>query len=148
MGENLGSDVSAPEEIEMFVVGDFGGDGGGRELTEHGADIDERVGAAVEEDNGGSDVASRVFRDLREAGRGGAGQGKWEGGVVVVHLEGLGADDLEPVHDGFGGGEGVEMRVGGEFLRGGDIGGAPIEQEADTGVDDFNIKRWVDDAFP
>lgn len=107
MGENLSSDVSAPEEVEVFVVRDFSGDGGGWQLTEHSADIDEGVGAAVEEDNGGSDVAGRVFGNLGEAGWGGAGKGEWEGGVVVVHLEGLGADDLEPVHDGLGGGEGI-----------------------------------------
>lgn len=148
VGENLGSDVAGPEEVEVFVVWDLGGDGGGGELAEHGANVDEGVGAAVDEDDGGGDVAGGVFGHLGEARRGGAGEGEGEGRVVVVHLEGFGADDLEPVHDGFGGGEGVEMGVGGEFLRGGDIGGAPVEEEADAGVDDFDVQWWIDDAFP
>lgn len=38
-------------------------------------------------------------------------------GVVVVHEETGVAHDLEPVDDGFGGCEGVEMGVSGEFLR-------------------------------
>lgn len=33
VGKNLGSDVSAPEEVEVFIVGDFGGDGGGWQLA-------------------------------------------------------------------------------------------------------------------
>lgn len=40
------------------------------------------------------------------------------------------------------------MWVGGEFLRGGDVGSAPVEEEADTSVDDFDIQRWIDDALP
>lgn len=39
-------------------------------------------------------------------------------GVIVVHEETGVAHDLEPVDDGFGGGEGVEMGVGSEFLSG------------------------------
>lgn len=52
------------------------------------------------------------------------------------------------MHDGFGGGEGVEMWVGGEFLRGGDVGGAPVEEETDPSVNDFDVQRWVDDTLP
>lgn len=40
------------------------------------------------------------------------------------------------------------MRVGGEFLRGINVGGAPVEEEADAGVDDFDVQRRVNDALP
>lgn len=31
------------------------------------------------------------------------------------------------------------MWVGGKFLRGSDVGGTPVEEEADTSVDDFDV---------
>lgn len=34
-------DVFAPEKVEVFVVGDFGGGGVGRELFKHDVDVDE-----------------------------------------------------------------------------------------------------------
>lgn len=144
VGKDLGGDVAGPEEVEVLVVGDFGGDGGGGQLAEHGADVDEGVAAAVDEHDGGGDVAGRVFRDLGEA----RGVAETEGRVVVVHLEGLGADDLEPVHDGLCGGEGVEVGVGGEFLGDGDVGGAPVEEEADAHVDNLDVEGRVDDGLP
>lgn len=49
--------------------------------------------------------------------------------VVVIHLEAFSADYLEPVDDAFGAGEGVEMGVGGEFLRGRDVESMPAEEE-------------------
>lgn len=63
--------------------------------------------------------------------------------VVVVHLEGLCADDLEPVDYRLGAGERVEMRVGGELLAGGNIAGMPAEEEGQAHIDGADEYWWV-----
>lgn len=62
--EDLAVDVARPQEVEMFVVRDLGGDGLAREFLEHGLDVDEGVAASVDEDDGGLDVAGGILGDL------------------------------------------------------------------------------------
>lgn len=107
-------DVARPQEVEVFVVRDLGRDGVGREFLQHDGDVDERVGAAVDENDWRFDVAGGELCDLGIFAAGAEGEGRLH--VVVVHLEGFGADYLEPVDYAFGAGEGVEVGVGGEFL--------------------------------
>ena len=117
----------------MLVLPDLRRDRVSWQLLEHHADIDQTVGAAVHEHDRRADIAGRelgdfvVLRPLRE--------GEGDTDFVVVHLEGAVADDLEPVHDAFRGGEGVQVRVGGEFLVGGDVVHAPVEEEGEGFVD-------------
>lgn len=68
VGENLDMDVARPEEVEVFVMRDLGGNGLGWKFTEHGFNVDERVTAAVDEDYRGFDVAGRVLGHFGEAG--------------------------------------------------------------------------------
>ena len=49
--------------------------------------------------------------------------------VVVVELERGVADDLEPVDYTLGAGKGIQVRVGGELLAGGDVFRLPVEEE-------------------
>lgn len=64
MWEDEGVDVAGPEEIEMFVVRDLGGDCVAGELFQHDGDVDEGVGAAVDENDRRFDVAGGEFGDF------------------------------------------------------------------------------------
>lgn len=63
-------------------------------------------------------------------------------------MEAFVADDLEPVDDGFDGGEGVEVGVGCDFLGESDVFGAPVEEETHGGVDDAHKDGGVEDGLP
>lgn len=112
--ENLCINVSRPQEVEVFIMGNLSRHGLGRELLQHGLDVYQGVAAAVHQDHRRPNVASRVFGDLGELVR--RAHTEWLVDVVVVHLERPVADDLEPMDDGFGAGEGVQMGVCGQFL--------------------------------
>lgn len=144
--EDLDVDVAGPEEVEVLVVGDLGGDGLGRELAQHGVDVDERVAAAVDEHDGRVDVARRVLGHLGELARRGDADGLVH--VVVVELERAVADNLEPVHDRLGAGKGVQVRVGRELLAGRDVERLPIEEEGQAHVDGAREERRVHDGLP
>lgn len=144
VGKDLDVDIARPEEVEVFVVGDLSGDGRRREFAEHGFDVDEGVAAAVDEHDRGLDVAGGILGHFGEARRVAKGQGC----VVVVHLEGFGPNDLEPMDHGLGGGERVQVRVGCEFLRHRDIFRFPVEEEADAHINDFDVQGRVDDGLP
>ncbi len=144
--EDLDIDVASPEEVEMLVMRNLGGDGLGRQLTQHAVDVDEGVAAAIDEDDGRADVARRVLGHLGELARGRDADGLVH--VVVVELEGTIANDLEPVDDGLGAGEGVEMRVGGELLAGGNIERLPVEEERQAHVDGTGKEGRVHDGLP
>lgn len=60
--------------------------------------------AAIDEDDGGGDVAGGEFGDFCVGAR---GEGSDAAQVVVVHLEAAVADDLEPVHHTLDGGIGI-----------------------------------------
>ena len=121
-----------------------------RELAEHNVNIHERVRITIHEHSRRDDVA------CGEAGRGVAGDAAGAvaaGGaddlldVVVVHLELCVAHDLEPVDDGFDGGERVEVRIGGELLERRDVARAPPEEEAqgvvDRGAEDGRVEQGL-----
>lgn len=144
--EDLGVDVAGPEEVEVLVVGDLGGDGLRGQLAQHCLDVDEGVAAAVDEDDGRANVARRVLGHLGELVRGGDAHGLVD--VVVVQLERGVADDLEPVHHALGAGEGVQVRVGGELLAGRDVFGLPVEEEQEAHVDDAAEERRVKNRLP
>lgn len=146
VGEHLGVHVPGPEEVEVFVVGDLRGDSLGRQLAQHSLDVYEGVAAAVDEDDGGADVAGRVFGHLGELVGCADAHGLVD--VVVVQLEGLVADDLEPVDDGLGAGEGVQVRVGGKFLAGGHVARLPVEEELEALVDEEAEDWWVEECLP
>lgn len=146
MGEHLGVYVPGPEEVEVFVVGDLRSDSLGRQLAQHSLNIYEGVAAAVDEDDGGTDVAGWVFGHLGELVGGADAHGLVD--VVVVELEGLVADDLEPVDDGFGAREGVKVRVGGEFLAGGHVARLPVEEELEAPVDEEAEDWGVEERLP
>lgn len=132
--EDLAVDVTRPQEVEMFVVRDLRGDGLAREFLEHRLDVDEGVAASVDEDDGGLDVAGGVLCDFGVFARRGQAHGLVD--VVVVHLEALVADDLEPVDDALCACEGVQVRVGSQFLARGDVLGAPSKEERQAHVDE------------
>lgn len=92
----------------------------------HDVYIDEAVTAAVQEHGGSLNIAGRVFDGLVET----LTCDDAEGGVsfVVEELEVLVADNLEPMNDRLGAGEGVQMEIGGQFLCSGDIAAFPVEQ--------------------
>lgn len=144
--EHLGIYVPGPEEVEVFVVRNLGGDSLGRQLAQHSLNIYEGVAAAVDEDDGGADVAGRVFGHLGEL----VGRADAHGlvDVVVVQLEGLVADNLEPVDDRLGAGEGVQVRVGGEFLAGGHVARLPVEEELEALVDEEAEDWRVEERLP
>ena len=144
--EDLGVDVARPEEVEVLVVRDLGGDRLAGQLLEHGLDVDEGVAAAVDEDDGRLDVAGRVLCDFGVL----AGRGHAHGlvDVIVVHLEALVADDLEPVDDALGAREGVQVRVRGELLAGGDVLGAPAKEEREAHVDEAAEQGRVEQRLP
>lgn len=121
-----------------------------RQLAQHGLYVNQGVAAAVDEDDGGLDVAGWVFRDLGISAAGAAGceEPQRRVDVVVVHLKGLVADDLEPVDDGFGAGVGVEVGVGGEFLGGADVLGAPVEEEGQAEVDELGEEGRIEQGLP
>ena len=50
-------------------------------------------------------------------------------GLIIEHLECLSAHDLEPVHDTFDAGVGIQMGVGDYFLLEGDVLGCPAEED-------------------
>ena len=84
----------------MFEVGDFFGDGVVREFLEHDVDVYEAVAAAVEQDDGRFDVAGGVFSDFVVSVAGAYAERGLH--IVVIHLEALVSDDLEPVDDALG----------------------------------------------
>lgn len=127
----------------MFVVRDFRRDGVRGELLEHDVDVDEGVAAAVDQHDGCLDVAGGEFGDFGVFAYAAEGQDLLD--VVVVHLEGFGADNLEPVDDGFGAGEGVEVWVGGKFLAGGYVARVPAEEEGEAHVDGADEDGGVED---
>lgn len=94
--EDLDVDVAGPEEVEVLVVRDLGGYGLSRQLAQHGLDVDQRVAAAVHEHHGRADIARRVLGYLGELARRADAHRLVH--VVVVQLEALVANDLEPVH--------------------------------------------------
>lgn len=144
--EDLGVDVAGPEEVEVLVVRDLGGDCLARQLAQHGCDVDERVAAAVDEHDGRADVARRVFGDLGELARRADAHGLVH--VVVVQLEALVADDLEPVHHRLGAGEGVQVRIGGQLLARRHVARLPVEQELQAHVDKTAEQRRIQDRLP
>lgn len=140
--EHLHVDVARPQEVEVLVMRDLGGHRLPRQLAQHHLDVDERVAAAVHEHDGRPDVARRVAGDLGVLGRGAQRR------LVVVHLEGLGADDLEPVDDGLGAGEGVQVRIGRQLLRHGNVLCFPVEEEPQADVNSLREYRRVQDRLP
>jgi len=86
--------------------------------------VDETVAVSIEKDNGRHDVTCREARGSVGA-HGGTNDGRQY--VIVVHLEGRVAHDLEPVHDGLDRSKGIKVCGCSDFLVRGDVGAVPIE---------------------
>ena len=94
------------------------------ELCKHSVDVYEAIAVSVEKEDGSNNVTRWETR-----GSVGADSSPDNGrqNVVVVHLEFPVTHDLEPVDDGFDGGEGIKVGIRGEFLSTGNIVTLPIE---------------------
>lgn len=84
----------------MLVVRDGLGDGVVRQAAKHNPDVDKTVAATVQENNGCFDVARGILDGLVEALAGNDAEGRVD--FVIVELEVLVADDLEPMDHGLG----------------------------------------------
>jgi hypothetical protein len=64
-------------------------------------------------------------------------------GLVIEHLECLSAHDLEPVHDAFDAGIGIEMSVRDHFLLEWDIIGCPAKEYITRNIDHSDKNRGI-----
>lgn len=69
--EDLGVNVTGPEKIKVFVMGNLGGHRLGWQFAKHDFDVYERINAAVDEDNRSLDVAGGILGDLGVLAAGG-----------------------------------------------------------------------------
>lgn len=146
MREHALVDVVGPQEIQVLVVrhGDSFGVIG--KLLSHHIDVDQAVAATVQERHWTLDVARRKPSNLVIPTA--ATKVEEAMGIVIEHLEGLVSDDLEPVHDALGRGEGVQVRIGGQLLVRRDIAGRPVEEKGERPVNDANKDGWVEKSLP
>lgn len=138
--------VPGPEEVEMLEMRDLCRDGVGWKLLEHHADIDQRIATAVDKDNWCLNIPRWETGDFRVLIDTVEQEGTLR--IVVVQLEGFIANDLEPVNDALGAGEGVEMRIGGEFLGHGYVFAVPAEEEGKRCIDGADEYRRIQDGLP
>lgn len=148
--DHIHMDVLTPEDIEMFVslqAADV--KTMLRKLVAHCIDVYERIGVTIEDDDARRDIASR---ELGWAVAGvwalfiGPKHGHVE--VIIVHEEGSGAHDLEPVYDGFCAGKGIEVGIGCKFLHHGDVVGVPGEEKDEGGVNEADKNGWIENGLP
>lgn len=144
--EDLGVDVTSPEEVEVFVVRDLCGHRLGWQFAKHHLDVYEGVDASVDKDNGRLDVAGGVLGDLGVLAAG--GEHKRALHIVIVHLERLGTNNLEPVDDRLRACERVKMGICGKLLRCADMLGLPVEEKAESHVDELGEDGRVEDGLP
>lgn len=109
MTKHLAIHILSPQKVEVLICRDRLGDCTTWQALKHDVDIDETVTTAVQEHDWCLDVSGRVFDRLIES----LARDDAEGGVsfVVEELEVLVADHLEPMDDGFGTGEGVQVEI-------------------------------------
>lgn len=109
MLEDLGIDVSCPEEVKMLVMRDFRSDSLRGQLAEHSFNVYQRVASSVYQNDRCPDIPSRVLGDLGIFPRRADAHGLMY--IIVVHLEALVPDNLKPVDDTLGARERIQMRV-------------------------------------
>jgi hypothetical protein len=148
--DHIYMDVLTPEDVEVFVslqAADVKMMLG--KLVAHGIDVDQRIGIAIEYDDARRDIASREL-GWAVAGVGALFVGPQHGHVevIIVHEEGSGAHDLEPVYDGFCAGKGIEVGIGCKFLHHGDVMGVPGEEKDEGGVDEADKDGWIENGLP
>ena len=146
MSKNPLMHVGRPQEIQMLVRSHTRGHRGFRQTGKHDVDIDQTIAAPIDEHGGRLDIPRGILGGLVEALAG--IDGKRDVDLIVEELERSIADDLEPVHDGLGAGEGVEMRVGGQLLGPGDVLAAPVEEDEQRHVDELGEDGRVEDGLP
>ena len=96
VGEHQRFNFLAPKEVKMLEVRYFSCNRMSRKLLEHHFDIDKAVTSSIYQDNGRFDVSGWEFRDfVIPVAR---TQTQWCLYIIIVHLEALVANDLEPVH--------------------------------------------------
>ena len=96
MGEDELIHILTPQKVEMLKVWDLGSHGVGWKLLKHDIDVDERITASIHQGNRCCDVPGWKFCYLIETP---VGKGRSDSSlnVIVVHLEALIANDLEPM---------------------------------------------------
>lgn len=131
-------DLAAPEHVEMFVVRDFSGDGVSGELFEHDVDVDQGVGAAVDQCNGRSNILRREPGHLVEAAAVGQERCSRRLNIIVIHLEAAVAHNLEPVDHRLDRRVRIQMSIRRQFLRERNIVPAPVEERDQGGINNAN----------
>ncbi len=110
----------------MLKVRNFARDGVAWELFKHDLDVHQTVAATPKEEDRGFDILSREFGNFVIAVDRAEAQRSLN--VIVVHLKGFVADNLEPMDYTLGAGERVKVGIGCKFLVGTNVLGCPVEK--------------------
>lgn len=130
----------------MFIRANLVGHGVLGQLSQHDSNIDQRIAATIHQHDrrlyvaGGKlsyPIISIRSTDAERTRR-----------IIVVHLERLVPDDLEPVHHRLGAGKAVQMGIRSQFLMIRNVTAGPGEQEGETHINQANEHGWVEDGLP
>jgi hypothetical protein len=143
-------DVLAPKNIKMFIPLQaanvkmvFG------EFKAHRMDVDERIDVTIKDDDVRRNISSgELGWAVPRAGALIVGPKGECVEVIVVHDEASGAHDLKPMYDGLCAGKGIEVGVSRELLGEGDVIGVPREEEGESGVDEADKYRGIENGLP